>query len=138
MEPEAPKQAKGVARWLYLALGFTFVGIGFVGAFVPGLPTTVFLIGAAACFARASTHFYNWLLNNRHFGPVIRAWREERTIPSSAKKKAIILIVVAFATSSLFIANPWGVVAFLAFGFGLVLFVSRIPSQVPRASAIDR
>ena len=63
------------ARWLLVGLGTLFVALGALGAVLPVLPTTPFLLLAAACYARASTRFYNWLLNNRLFGPSIEAWR---------------------------------------------------------------
>jgi len=72
-------------RRVYLALGFAFVGLGFAGAFLPVLPTTPFLIVAAACFARSSPRLENWLLTHPRFGVALRAWREYGAIPWKAK-----------------------------------------------------
>ena len=70
---------------MWAGLGFVFVGIGGVGIVLPGLPTTPFLILAAACFARSSQRLYDKLLAHRMFGPLIRDYREGRGIPRRAK-----------------------------------------------------
>lgn len=83
-------------RGLFLGLGFVFVGLGFVGAFLPVLPTTPFLILAAACFARSSMHFENWLLNHPRFGPLLTDWRSRGAIPRKAKLAALAGMIVGF------------------------------------------
>ena len=76
-------------RRVYLALGVGFVALGFIGAFLPVLPTTPFLILAAACFTRSSPRLERWLLNHGRFGPLLRAWRERGVIPWRAKLMAL-------------------------------------------------
>lgn len=68
-----------------MALGLFFTGLGFVGAFLPVLPTVPFLILAAACFTRSSARMEAWLLNHPQFGPLLRDWREKGAIPRRAK-----------------------------------------------------
>ena len=76
---------QGTLRAAYLAAGLFFVALGFVGAFLPVLPTTPFLILAAACFARSSRRLETWLLDHPRFGPLLRGWRERGAIPPKAK-----------------------------------------------------
>lgn len=76
-------------RYVYLVLGLVFVALGFIGIFLPVLPTTPFLILAAACFARSSPRLENWLLSHPRFGPLLRAWREHGAIPRKAKMMAL-------------------------------------------------
>lgn len=84
--PEPPKPAgHRLARGVWLILGLACVALGFIGAFVPLMPTTVFLILAAACFARSSPRLEAWLLDHPRFGPTLRAWRRDRAIPRAAK-----------------------------------------------------
>jgi hypothetical protein len=76
-------------RSVFLVLGLAFTGLGIVGAFLPLLPTTVFLIVAAACFARSSPRLEAWILEHRQFGPLVQAWRENGAIPPRAKALAV-------------------------------------------------
>lgn len=76
-------------RSVYLVIGLFFVALGFVGAFLPVLPTTPFLILATACFARSSPRIENWLLSHPRFGPPLRAWRERGAVPRRAKLMAL-------------------------------------------------
>lgn len=72
-------------RGVYLAVGLLFVALGFVGAFLPVLPTTPFLILAAACFARSSRQLESWLLDHPRFVPTLRDWRERGAIPDQGE-----------------------------------------------------
>jgi uncharacterized membrane protein YbaN (DUF454 family) len=76
-------------RWAWFALGWVLVALGFIGALLPVMPTTIFLIGAAGCFARSSPRFETWLLDHKWFGPSLRRWRANRAIPLPAKMMAI-------------------------------------------------
>ena len=69
----------------WLVLGFLCVGLGIIGAFVPLMPTTIFIILAAGCFARSSPRLESWLLDHPRFGPTLRAWRAHRAVPRRAK-----------------------------------------------------
>lgn len=80
----------------WLVLGLMFVALGFVGAFVPLMPTTIFLILAAACFTRSSPRLEAWLLNHPRFGRALRAWRAERAVPRRAKIAACLGVTIGY------------------------------------------
>lgn len=86
-------------KMLLITAGTLAVALGVVGAVLPVLPTTPFLLVAAACYARSSERLYDRLLADPTFGPYIREWREHRTIPRRAKLSAIVLIVISFSIS---------------------------------------
>ena len=79
---------------IWISLGCLFVGLGAVGAVVPGMPTTIFLVLAAACFIRSSQKLYDWLITNKTFGPYLKDYREGKGIPLKAKVTALTLIVI--------------------------------------------
>lgn len=88
-------------RMAWLAAGCAALALGAVGAVLPLLPTTPFVLLAAYCFARSSPRLHAWLLAHRHFGPLIRAWQRERAIPASAKRAAYLAIGGVFVLSLL-------------------------------------
>ena len=92
-----------LVRFLWVGLGCLFVGLGAIGAVVPGMPTTIFLVLAAACFIRSSQKLYDWLISNKTFGPYLKDYREGKGIPLRAKVLALSLIVI-FVSFAVFYA----------------------------------
>ena len=78
-------------------MGLFFVALGFIGAFLPVLPTTPFLILAASCFARSSRRLERWLVEHPWFGPLLRDWRLRGAIPRKAKFMALAGMMAGFA-----------------------------------------
>lgn len=94
-----------IARLGLIFLGSLFLGLGILGIFLPLLPTTPFLLLAAACFARSSKKLYEWLLNNRWFGSYIRNYREGKGIPLKVKIASLALLWMAIVYSTVFVAS---------------------------------
>lgn len=72
-------------RFFWFILGFSIMVIGLIGIIIPGLPTTPLMILAAACFAKSSQKFYDWIINNKMFGHHVKNYREGRGIPKKSK-----------------------------------------------------
>ena len=87
-------------RQLLILLGTIFTIIGIIGIFVPILPTTPFLLLAAACYIRSSDRFYRWLINNRFFGEYIRNYMEHRGMPLKIKILTIVSLWVTISISA--------------------------------------
>jgi uncharacterized membrane protein YbaN (DUF454 family) len=119
-------------RFLLVLAGLICIVLGIVGVFLPVLPTTPFMLLAAACFARSSPRFHSALLNNKMFGPIIQQWQTQRSIPKKAKQQAIFLIVVAFTVSIVFFVQDTVIRVLLAvIATGLIGFLLRLPSREP-------
>ncbi|NQT05004.1 MAG: YbaN family protein [Dehalococcoidia bacterium] len=89
-------------KGLLIFAGTTFTAIGIIGIFVPILPTTPFLLLAAACYLRSSRRLYNWLLNNRFFGAYVRNYLDGRGMPRKIKIATILLLWITIACSIIF------------------------------------
>lgn len=82
--------------------GIILVILGILGIFLPLLPTTPFLLLAAACFARSSPKLYQWLLNHRYLGNYIKNYRQNKGIPIGTKIVSITVLWLVIGYSSLF------------------------------------
>jgi len=96
-----------IQRWLLMTIGIISVGLGTAGIFLPLLPTTPFLLLAAACFIRSSDRLYQWLIHNRWFGSYIRNYQEHRALPLRAKVTALILLWTTMTYSVFFLLRHW-------------------------------
>jgi len=96
------KTLKKPIKILMIATGTFLIGVSIVGIFVPVLPTTPFLLLAAALYARSSRRFYNWLINNRILGRYIKNYREGKGIPLKVKIIAISILWITIGYSAIF------------------------------------
>ncbi|MFZ5558565.1 MAG: YbaN family protein [Pseudomonadota bacterium] len=117
-------------RWLLIAAGTVCGVLGVIGVFLPVLPTTPFMLLAAACYARSSERFYRRLVDSSAFGPTIVEWQRHRSIPYRTKGYAIVLMSATLAMSIIFfVANPWLQAALALLGVSVAAWLWRIPSR---------
>ena len=122
-----PKKNK-LIRILWILLGSLFVGIGYLGIFVPGLPTTIFLILAAGCYIRSSEKLYNWLINNKIFGKYIKDYYEGKGMPLKSKILAFSMIIIF--CSFFVIELIWvQLIVGLAGIIGISYIILRVPTK---------
>lgn len=119
----------GAARWWFLGFGHVSLVLAVLGAILPLLPCTPFLLLAAACYARGSVRFYNWLLNHRTFGPAIVNWKRERAISVKHKAMAIAMIVATIALSVVYTPNVYGKATTTVLGIVWVVVMLRIRTK---------
>ncbi|MFO0824458.1 MAG: YbaN family protein [Gemmataceae bacterium] len=142
-EPEPPPQttvhphrATGVRRVLYVAAGLLCVGLAYLGAILPGLPTTPWVLLASYCFSKSSPRLERWLKRSPIFGKLLRDWHEHRGIRRPVKIFAVCLIVVVVTSSIVFGGLPvWvkcviGVLASIGV-CTIVFIVPTIPRERP-------
>jgi hypothetical protein len=122
-----------LVRGIYLAVGFAALILGAVGIVLPVLPTTPFVLLAAACFARSSKRFHDMLLANRIAGPIIREWVEHRSIQRRVKRWVYLLLALSFGSSILVMPSVGYQVVLAVLGIILTVFVWRIPVRDTQA-----
>jgi uncharacterized membrane protein YbaN (DUF454 family) len=99
-----------IKRIVFYILGMFFVGLGIAGYILPGLPGTVFLILAAACFVRSNDRMYKWVTEHKLFGAPVKTFLETGGIPYRIKIIAVLSIII-FSSISLF-AAPYSMIFF--------------------------
>ena len=114
-------------RAMYLGAGILALILGVVGMVLPILPTTPFILLAAACFARGSKYFYLKLLANQTVGPIILEWRTYHSIPRPIKRWIYLLMILSFGISILMVSELWLKLMLIVIGIVLVFFIWRIP-----------
>jgi len=99
------KISNRLIRWVLIIAGTFFVGLGVLGIFLPLLPTTPFLLLAAACYVRSSKRFYNWILNNKWFGNYVKNYQEKKGVPLKVKILSVSLLWITIIFSAVFIVH---------------------------------
>lgn len=107
-------------RAALVCIGAVSLAIGIIGLFVPGLPTTVFVLIAAACAARGSPRFHGWLLAHRQFGPIIRDWQDGGRVSRPAKRAAAVSMTACAVVLVLVASRGWALVGIAVMAIVLI------------------
>lgn len=133
MTPPSANRYSSLPRWqriLLIIVGFISLLLGIIGALLPVMPTTPFIILAAACFARSSERFHQMLLRNRIFGPLLVEWETHRSIPYRTKLIALAMLTVTLGSSVVLFVRPLQLqLAVAAVGVLIGIWLYRIPSR---------
>ena len=119
-------------RYFFLILGFFAVALAFAGVFLPGIPTTPFLIIALWAFAKSSKKFHSWLLNHKKFGPLLQNWESHRVVP---KKGKILMVVFQFLAILFFYYSTGNIYLTALLAIVLIIiarWVISFPSELPK------
>jgi uncharacterized membrane protein YbaN (DUF454 family) len=121
---------KGPKKVLFLSLGWMSLLLGFVGIFLPLLPTTPFALLAAYFFSQSSKKLHSWLLRQKSLGPLIYSWEKHGVIPIRAKILATVMMTILFSYSLIFVKVNLLIKAFVALtGISVLCFIWTRPSQ---------
>lgn len=96
-----------VLRFAWRLLALTFVALGLIGAVLPGMPTTVFMLLAVWAAGKGWPPLADWLLNHPQFGPPIRDWHEHGAIPRRAKRLAGVSMFISMPLICLSAPSTW-------------------------------
>ena len=125
------KTLKKPVKILLIATGTFLIGVSIVGIFIPVLPTTPFLLLAAALYARSSKRFYNWLINNRILGRYIKNYREGKGIPLKVKIIAISILWITIGYSAIFaIEILWVRILLVIIATGVTVHIVKVKPGV--------
>ena len=125
-------------RIILLSLGWLCVGLAFIGAIVPGIPTTIFLIIALWAFTQSSKKFQAWLLNHKRFGPILENWQSHKVVPLRAKIFMVILQISAVLLVHYFFNKLIITIGLAVILIFVVLYVFSLPSNVPLTKNFNR
>jgi uncharacterized membrane protein YbaN (DUF454 family) len=121
-------------RFVLVSCGTLCVALGVLGIFLPLLPTTVFLLLAAMCYARSSERFYVKLVNHRWLGAYIRNYREGRGMSRREKGVTLGLLWAGIGATMIWTAEAWWMRAGLAaIAVAVTLHVARLKRHAPAA-----
>ena len=116
---------------ILITIGWSCVGMAFVGTFVPGIPTTIFLIIALWAFAKSSKKFHSWLLNHKRFGPILQNWESHKVVPRKAKILMVILQISAIIIFHYSLQNIYLTAILIITLIFVARYVLSLPSELP-------
>jgi uncharacterized protein len=123
------KHTGKLTKGLLIVAGSISVGLGILGIILPLLPTTPFLLLAAACYIRSSERLYNWLVYHRIFGKIIRDYLQNKTISVRVKISSLTLMWLAIGYSAIFVVSIlWVSILLFAIAIGVTIHILSFKS----------
>ncbi len=130
---------KTVQRLTLLGIGWLSLIAGLIGILLPVLPTTPFLLLSAWCFSRSSGRLHQWLLNQRHFGQVIRRWEEDGSMERRIKFRAIAMIIVGFSLTLLIAPiGQYLQITLVLLATAISAYVYRLPEPLGQTASAQK
>lgn len=116
-------------KGIFFVLGWICLIMAYIGLVTPGIPFSIFLVGAAYCFARSSKRMEHWIYNHKHFGPFLTNWEKKRVFPQRGKYAMILVMSSSLIIMSFFV--PLRGILFSGIFMALVaVWAWRYPSTV--------
>jgi hypothetical protein len=125
-----PPSRTVLGRILWIAAGTFFLMIGLIGIAIPLLPTTPFLLLAAACYLRGSRRMYNWLLENRIFGKYLKDYYEKKGVPIRVKIGSVIFLWCTIGLSIIIIGDLMLGFVLLIVAAGVTLHIASLKTKI--------
>ncbi|MBL7139091.1 MAG: YbaN family protein [Bacteroidales bacterium] len=117
-------------RYALLATGTFFVFLALIGIVLPLVPTTPFLLVAAACFYKSSNRFYTWLITNKFFGTYLRDYKDKKGIPWRVKLGALLFLWLSLLISAFYLAPLlWIKILLMGIGIGVSIHILLIRTK---------
>ena len=119
-----------LGRIMWIAAGTFFLMIGLIGIVIPLLPTTPFLLLAAACYLRGSRRMYNWLLENRIFGKYLKDYYEKKGVPMRVKIGSVIFLWCTIGLSIMIIGDLIIGIVLVIVAAGVTLHIASLKTRI--------
>ena len=103
-------------KYFLISVGWISVALGSLGIVLPLLPTTPFILLAAACFAKASPRFHAWLKDHKYFGAILSHYQSGQSIPKPVRNRAIVFIWLSLGVSMYFLNHLWAPLVLIVLG----------------------
>lgn len=119
-----------IKKYLWRAAGLLSVGCAYIGAIVPGIPTTVFLVIALWCFSKSSPKLQAWILEHPTFGPYVVNWTEKRIYPDRAKRIMLSCCLASYAWLVYIALKPVALIGIASFMMFWLVWAWRYPGSL--------